>query len=511
MLTLNEKQQKVRKSLTKFLAGPDEKFLILGMAGSGKTTVIVNTFNETKLYVAFCAFTNKATQVLSKISSKFDVKFSSQFMTIHQLLALEIKYDSSEVDIHFNFKLDKAVANMSAFDVIIFDECSTISTELYTFINKTQSHIRDEMGKTIKYIFVGDYWQLPPVNEKSAIVFDRATRNNWPISKLDVIMRSNNDAIRSININMLSWIPRFKSKDPEDTEDFVRDYPYNLISRESGAYIRPCDFVYHYIDTWHNKTPDCVILTCSRKNCTKINIDVQHILNERRHTSQSQPITASLNGQPPIPQLSNQNPPIITAPINTMPENMTYPIYMPGDRITLVRPISLYGITRGEEITVLNSQLPTTLYNGEIFDVMECLKVKLKTELNKYDFVAPYFEAYKLTIRRINTDVNYEIMYIPEVFIDDARTKLKNRLYWREFLNLMTEFIKKYPKIDYGYCMTIYKSQGSEWNTVYVNVNNLKWCMVGGDDDATASKKIQLFKNTYTAISRASNEVYCSW
>ena len=478
MIKLNSRQEKAQKNLTSFIEGDGNTFLLLGMAGSGKTTVIVNTFNKTKLYVAFCAFTNKATQVLCKISQKFNINFSAQFMTIHQLLALEIKYNTSETDIDFNFKIKKAVENMIMFDVIIFDECSTISQKLYEHLIQVQQHIKQTTGKNIKYIFVGDYWQLPPVNELNAIVFKLAISDKWPLSKLDTVMRSNNDAIRDINLNMLEWIPRFKSK---DVSDFIEGYPFNLVPKETDTYLNSHDMVYHYIDTWHNKTPDCVILTCSRKNCEKLNNDVQHILNGLRE--------------------------------NVIIKN--YPVYDVGDRICIVRPIALHSIITKDGITTLASQLPITLYNGEIFDVVRMTPVKIVTALNKFAFIPDNFDAYQLTIKKINITVDkaeYDIIYIPEPIINDARDKIKSKLFWRQFLDLMTEFIKKFPKLDYGYCLTTYKSQGSEWDTVYVNLNNLKWCIAGGgEDEISLSKKIQLFKNTYTAVSRASNAVYCSW
>jgi ATP-dependent exoDNAse (exonuclease V) alpha subunit len=477
MISLNEKQAKAQTALTKYLNGPLSSYLLLGMAGSGKTTVIVNTFNQTKLYVAFCAFTNKATQVLCKISKKFNISFSAQFMTIHQILALELKFSTSEIDINFNFNLNKAVASMASFDVVILDECSTISTELYGYLVKTQNAILQTTGKLVKFVFVGDYWQLPPVNEKSAIVFDTAIKSKWPVSKLEVIMRSNNDEIRSINNTMLEWIPRFKSK---DTDDFINNYPYNLVPRESNAYINVRNIPHHYIDTWHNKTPDCVILTCSRKNCTKINLDIQHILYGMRSI------------EPPVTDHS---------------------VYMAGDRICIVRPITLFGIKQEGEITELSSQLPITLYNGEIFDVLQMTPIKVKTELNKFDFISQYFNAYKLKIRKINTsvdDTEYEIIYIPDNYVDEARAKLKSKLFSRKFIEVMNEFVRKYPKLDYGYCLTVYKSQGSEWNTVYVNLNNIQWCITGGETDVSTCKKIQLYKNTYTAVSRAANEVYCA-
>ena len=79
------------------------------------------------------------------------------------------------------------------------------------------------------------------------------------------------------------------------------------------------------------------------------------------------------------------------------------------------------------------------------------------------------------------------------------------------YLNIMSDFIKKYPKLDYGYCITIYKSQGSEWDTVFVNLNSIKWSIIGQNNTATFQKKMTLFKSSYTAMTRASNRLYCFW
>ena len=65
---LNESQLRAYQSVKKFLNSDKmDNFLLLGPAGSGKTTVIINAFDKSEYKIAFCAFTNKATQVLCKI------------------------------------------------------------------------------------------------------------------------------------------------------------------------------------------------------------------------------------------------------------------------------------------------------------------------------------------------------------------------------------------------------------------------------------------------------------
>jgi len=53
--------------------------------------------------------------------------------------------------------------------------------------------------------------------------------------------------------------------------------------------------------------------------------------------------------------------------------------------------------------------------------------------------------------------------------------------------------------MNFGYCMTIYKSQGSEWKTVFVNTRSIK---------ASLKETIPIFKATYTALTRGKEYIY---
>ena len=265
-LKLNETQTKAYINLKSFLNSKESQFLLLGPAGSGKTTVIVNAFNGLPIKIAFCAFTNKATQVLCKIADKFSIDFSADFMTIHKLLCLEIKYLDKETEIAFTFDKSK-IEHLKNYNVIIFDECSTISRELYKYICEAAEYIKFAYDIQLKFIFLGDYWQLPPVGEEVSIVFDTAIRDKWRVSKLNQVMRSSNETMLKINQNMIEWIPKFKSG---ETADFVSKYPYNLVSKDLGSYLQLDEFLDQYLTTWRTETNDCAILTYSRSNCKKI-------------------------------------------------------------------------------------------------------------------------------------------------------------------------------------------------------------------------------------------------
>ncbi len=481
-LKLNESQTRAYISVMRFLDNPatdvptNNNFLLLGPAGSGKTTVIVNAFNGRQVKIAFCAFTNKATQVLSKIADKFSINFHADFMTIHKLLCLEIKYLDRETEIAFTFDRSK-IENLKEYDVIIFDECSTISKELYKYIREASEYIKFEHNHRLKYIFLGDYWQLPPIGEEKSVIFATSVEEKWAIAKLTKVMRSANETMLSINNNMLDWIPKFKIG---EVRNFIQKYPYNLVPKALGEYLHLDEFLDQYMTTWQTQTPDCVILTYSRANCEKNNQSIQDRIDAR-------------------------------AGREILSKRETLRFYA-GDRCCIDRPIDLFSIVKKKNAIALDESLNISLYNGEIFDIVDVEDVQILTPLNKLSYIVDNFEGQRLTIKRINDPLErFEILHIPEEQINIARDLIKKNERRMFYLQIMSDYIKKYPKLDYGYCMTIYKSQGSEFHSVFVNLNSIKWSVVGSSNTADIKKKAGLFRTTYTALSRASNKLYCFW
>lgn len=449
-------------------------FLLLGPGGSGKTTTIINAFHGTPLRVAFCAFTNKATQVLKGIAEKFNIQFQATFMTIHKLLALEPRYFERETELAFDFSTDK-IEHLHNFDVIIMDECSTISKELYNYLIRAWEFIYFKHKHSIKFIYLGDYWQLPPVGETRSLVFQAAQENKWSIVKLNKVMRSKNTTMANINSNLLSWIDRIRKG---QLSDFHLKYPYNLVNDDlytDSLY----EFYSYYIDCLSN-SPDVVILTYSRSNANKTNAAIQDILDEKE-------------GRP------------LRGPQESL-------LFHQGDRCCMDRPIQLCEITHaidGDSAFVrLGQPTDNYLYNGEIFEVTQVYSTKVKTLLNTFKYIDKYFNAQLITVRRIDTKEEYDIIHIDEEIINNARRLIRGKERRAMYLNIMTNYIRHYPKLDYGYCMTIYKSQGSEWTNVLINMKSIHACLA---QQPTIEKKKMLFKTTYTALTRASANLKLFW
>jgi len=487
---LNKKQNQARKDIFNFIKGTELNHLLLGPAGTGKSTVIVNTFNDTKFKIIFCAFTNKATQVLKKISKKTEITFNPEFNTIHKLLGLEIEYCDDELDIKFNFKKEK-IEGLAKYDIIIFDECSTISKELYKYIYITQKTLLYKCRKIVKFIFLGDYWQLPPVNEQDSVIFENIETmeeiDRWSFSKLNKVMRSNNEEMTEINNTMIQWIKEFcKAKSDKIYNKFLYSYPQCLIGDDN--YINKFKLASLFVKTM-NTIQDTIVITYSRVNAIETNISIQELLDKK-------------NNRPYVNR--KDNPKII---FNT------------GDRCCIDRLIDLRHIEYISNDTIRlvpkvntsNNHLlneVSNLYPGDIYNIVQAVDIKIKTTMNYLPYMPEYFEGQLLTIQKIGDD---QLIYIPNIDHNQINS-LKNMIRKKEtrsiYIEIMKDIVMTFPKLLYGYCITLYKSQGSEWHTVFVNLLSIKYSIIR-QDDASVDKIIQLFKATYTAISRASDKVYC--
>jgi hypothetical protein len=191
MFLLNGYQQKALEDLDKFLYSKSKKiYLLEGFAGTGKTTIITSLFSSKKFFnkeIALSATTNKAVSVLQNMFGK--TYEHVDFKTIHKLCKIK-RQISSNGDITFNLnespamkaKNQKTIYN---YDIIIIDECSMISSNIMELLIKLSKRIRG------KIIFVGDKYQLPPVNEEMSEVF------KLPVDKsvLSKIVRCNDNVI----------------------------------------------------------------------------------------------------------------------------------------------------------------------------------------------------------------------------------------------------------------------------------------------------------------------------
>ena len=191
-MKLNEDQLEAKDRIVEFINSNNKYFILIGSAGTGKTTLITEIFKEERyknLKIAFSATTNKAVSVLELMDNINNKNFS--YITIHKLLNIKRNImDDGTIKYNKMLKIfNKKYNSICNYKIIIIDEASLISNYL---LNELEKQVK---GLHIKIIFVGDENQLPPINEVKSLVFSR----NYSLYRLKIIERSKNDIVKYSN------------------------------------------------------------------------------------------------------------------------------------------------------------------------------------------------------------------------------------------------------------------------------------------------------------------------
>lgn len=139
-----------------FAGGDYLSHALAGPAGSGKTTLMKTFIENCSQPVVLSAMTHKAAAVLMRQTGR-------QAHTLHSALGLvpERNYSTGKLD----FKVQN---DIKAFPgcVLVVDECSMVDAAMLQLIED----IADIAG--FQVLFVGDWYQLPPIEDGVCPVFD---------------------------------------------------------------------------------------------------------------------------------------------------------------------------------------------------------------------------------------------------------------------------------------------------------------------------------------------------
>lgn len=221
--TLKGQQVEVYAELREFLMGDVEggMHLLEGFAGTGKTYVLSRLIEE-YLYVggaggergyikiAMTAPVNKAVKVL-KASADY-IHNGVQYLTVHKLLGLKEKINADGT-ISFVKDWDNDTAKIDEYDVLVVDEVSMLSDELFEML--------EPYSGRIKILFSGDPAQIPPVGRPDCIPLREDQRNFYRIGRsvltepqrqtLDSPILENATKLRD-RLKMPTAIPRKETK-----------------------------------------------------------------------------------------------------------------------------------------------------------------------------------------------------------------------------------------------------------------------------------------------------------
>lgn len=194
-IQLTDEQKEVVDLMTKYLDSPTdfEPFTLVGIGGAGKTTVVKYVI-ENRSNVVGATVSHSAKFVLENSLKGFATCF-----TIAQLLGLK-QYINEDGEITFApaTNINKILPIENA-DILVIDECSMIDVNTFNFIMKLRPD-------NCKVIFMGDPYQLPPVEntKQDSVTFKyekaellKPMRYTGPIADLGQRIRTEIDNINA--------------------------------------------------------------------------------------------------------------------------------------------------------------------------------------------------------------------------------------------------------------------------------------------------------------------------
>ncbi|WP_422861112.1 ATP-dependent DNA helicase [Flagellimonas sp. W118] len=425
----------------------DELFLLKGFAGTGKTTIVgtlVNSLWKVKMSAVLLAPTGRAAKVMSSYSA-------TQAFTIHKKIYFPKKQAGGGVQ----FVL---APNKHRNTLFIVDEASMIpDTPADSKLFENGSLLDDLMyyvyaGHNCKLLLIGDTAQLPPVklDISPALEEDRLSLNyNKEVEtlELDEVMRQQDDS--GILFNATNLREQLQSEYFDEFKFSVTDYK-DIVRLIDGTEIQEA------IDSSYaeNGKEETAIIVRSNKRANLYNKNIRERILYLDHE-------------------------IAVGDYMMVVKNNYF----------WLRPNSEAGF----------------IANGDIMEILELFAIKelygfsfaeVKVKMVDYPNQKPFETVLLLdTINAETPSLSYEDgnKLYQEVSKDYAHEKSN----YKRFLGVKNNKFFNALQVKFSYAITCHKSQGGQWNTVFVEQPYLP---NGPDKD--------YLRWLYTAVTRAKQKLF---
>jgi hypothetical protein len=463
--SLNSDQRTAFEELRDFIydKGDDSVYVLKGWAGTGKTycvsflvryalEVIHPTHNWYKIGVT--GPTNKSVRVIKKTSGLRNNRVT--FQTIHKLLGLTEKITNDGKQEFVNQGDFKPQIN--SVKLLIIDEVSMLNDDLFHEVLK----YRDK----IKIICMGDPAQIPPVGRPDCIPFREELADGYRIKTLDLkqIMRQKEgNAIidSSVIIRKDLYSDKIaidnKTKLNEDGEG-IEFLNLNLPDTRKGF----SDILRQYFvtDEFKKDSEYAKIIAWRNKTVATMNGIIRKTIYGDESEKAKILIGEKLIANNPVIEDS-------TVILNT------------NDEFTVER----YTI-KTENPRFIVSDHPDA----------EPMEVSLKYYETEVSYLDDADDLVKVWISILHEDSESEFQKVANIMKLRAIQKKGKDKSWVIYYN----FLRRYADVNYGYCITAHKSQGSTYSTTFVL-----------DDDIDMNWNIvERNRIKYTAYTRASKKLY---
>ena len=468
ILNFTKDQVAAYNSLIEFINNPydekDYKRALTGPAGTGKTYLVkalIKNCNLSYSVIGLSAPTHKACRVLNESINISSVNVN----TLQSDLGLRLNFDVDKFDIN-NPPFDpKGRIKIDSYQLYIIDEASMINKDLVKFVEKVCK------TNKCKIIYIGDESQLPPVNELYSSAF-----KNVKLSRLTQIVRQGDDNPVSHLLELLRYDIKNKSF------EFL-----NYISKNTCKFNDDCTKGYKVCST--SEFNDLVYVNFSDEELTR-NIDFAKII---AYTNSA---VASWNKLVRNLIIKDADKSVIT-------KNDLLISYC-----TIVNKFNECVIKNSEEYIlkdVVNYVHPTYRLKG--------FMVRFTSIHGGIDtaplFILDHKDAFTINMYvKISRELIEKAKYSP--------VKLRAQA-WREYYNFKesclllvnvfnpaTNNIEFSRDVDYGFSLTSHKSQGSTFDTVLVDINDMVFDKLG--HPYTNAEEIN--RRLYVACSRCKNKLY---
>ena len=428
----NVQQIDALNEMDRFMKSNETSMTLSGYAGTGKTSLMEMIAQKgRKQYrpVVFCATTNKAAAVLNERVSKAGFKAA----TLNKVFGISVEVDSKSNTYNARNLVNVLKdADITPGTTVIIDEASMINEENYDILNNIAKQ------NSLKIIYVGDSAQLAPVGEDK---ISKVFRNGeGKVITLTQVERTDDNAILKEatelrNGNPLSGISSFNDKG------------------EGVAYISPNhqdeinNIVAHYVKGLKHNSNYFRILAFTNKAVSAYNNQVRELLG---YTS-------------PIPQVGEPM---------TGYNNWGYEWKTKSYRFINSESYKVSKVDKSHKIT-------TNLNDGTAV-TMEVIPLTLEDSLGNIDtFNFIDIKSNPSNLQAAIQLANEKKMLWAEAkhaVGRDAKAKIYQRINFIDNFLFVNDNIEdsnhnllQAKTIDFGYAMTVHKSQGSTFTNVLMD------------------------------------------
>jgi exodeoxyribonuclease-5 len=419
----------------------DNIFFVNSRAGSGKTyllSTLVSFYLYTNKKIYITSITHKSLRVIKEMLKNENIDMTRiTILTIHKLLNAEPKYDKYG-KLFFNFR--NTIYHRDNM-ILFIDEASMISQRIYE---------RLTINKKFKIVFFGDNRQLPPVKEKTFIV-----DNVCNIYSMNCVPRTNKKNLLKIYHLFADFVDNRKINTNILEQLLTNNDNVTLLSRKQLNNI-----LFNYKDNKHSFKMLCY--TNKRKDYWNQYIRKFYYPNEEDEFVENEQLVSKKS-------FVYNNNTIFSTKIFTV------------KKVVIVDKL-MYGVKFCCYDIICNE-------NNFKFSLIH------KKDKKRYTKVITDFYN---NIIKMETDLSYRHKLLNIFNIKNIKGKSYEgyirELVWEHYYKNIYNID---CPLDYSYCLTIHKAQGSTFDTVIVDLTDIK-----------ISDDLFQYKLLYTAVTRPSNKLY---